>query len=380
MYARGEGARALTDEAWLQAMLDVEAALAQACAAEGLISAASAREIAAACRAREFDVAAIGAEGARHVSPVVPLVAALKASVGEPARAGVHLGATSQDVLDTALMLVAQRALGPLLNDAYAAADAAARLADAHRRTPFVGRTLLQQALPVSFGLRAAGWLDGIDAALARLVAVRDGELAVQMGGPVGARSPAIAARVARELGLAEPVLPWHTIRVRPANLAGALGVLAGVLAKIALDVKLLAQPELGEVAEGADPGGGGSTAMAHKRNPVASVSVLACAKRIPGLVATILASMEQELERAAGAWQAEWGVHTELLELVGSAAAWARELLEHLQVDVGRMQHNLQALAAAGVSEAQAPPEHLGGADELIDRALARHRALERP
>ncbi len=377
VYARGESAQALTDEAWLQAMLDVEAALARACAAEGLIDAESAARIAEACVASQFDLAAIGAEAGRHASPVIPLVAALKASVDESARPAVHLGATSQDVLDTALMLVAQRALAPLRRDAAAAADAAARLAEAHRRTPLVGRTLLQQALPVSFGLRAAGWLEGIDAAAARLTAVADRELAVQMGGPVGARAPAIAARMAAELGLAEPVLPWHTIRVRPANLAAGLGVLAGVLAKIARDITLLAQQEVAEVAEGGDPGRGGSSAMAHKHNPVASVSVLACAKRVPGLVATVLACMEQEHERAAGAWQAEWGVHTELLELVGSATAWTRELLEQLEVDAGRMGHNLQTLASAGVSAAGAPGEHLDGADELIDRTLARHRAL---
>jgi 3-carboxy-cis,cis-muconate cycloisomerase len=238
------------------------------------------------------------------------------------------------------------------------------------------GRTLLQQALPTSFGLRAAGWLVGIDEARARLAQVRNRELAVQMGGAVGSRTPAVAAGVAAELGLAAPTVPWHTIRVRPANLAGAAGALAGVLGKVARDVTLLAQDEVGELREGDGPDRGGSTAMAHKRNPVAAVSVLACSKRAPGLVATLLACMEQEHERAAGAWQAEWGTLTELLSLTGSATAWARELLEHLQVDQKRMRENLARLAAAGVQEATEPERHLGAAPELIDRALAAHRS----
>jgi 3-carboxy-cis,cis-muconate cycloisomerase len=376
-YGRGGAAAELTDRAWLRAMLEVEAALARACAAERLIPERSALQIAAACVPERFDLAAIGAEAGEHATPVVPLVAALRAAVGEDVRAHVHAGATSQDVLDTALMLLAHRALGPLLEDAAAGADAAAGLADAHRLTAMTGRTLLQQALPVSFGLRAAGWLSGIDSARGRLLEVRSSELAVQMGGPVGARGPAVAARVAAELGLAEPVMPWHTIRVRPAALAGALGTLAGVLGKVARDVTLLAQQEVGEAAEGGDQSRGGSSAMSHKRNPVAAVSVLACVKRVPGLVATVLATMESEHERAAGAWQAEWGVHTELLGLVGSATAWTRELLEELRVDPGRMAENLQRLAAAGVPEAAAAGEHLDGAGELIDRALAAHRAL---
>jgi 3-carboxy-cis,cis-muconate cycloisomerase len=369
IYARGAAAAELTDRAWLQAMLDVEAALARGCAAEGQIPGLAAEEIATACRADAFDVAQLGREAADNATPVVGLVKALRAAVPEPAREHVHLGATSQDVADTALMLIARRALGPLLDDALVAADAAARLADAHRNTPMIGRTLLQQAVPVTFGLRAAGWLTGLDAARRRLRHVRDAELAVQMGGPVGARAPAVAAHVAAELGLAEPVMPWQAIRLRPVTLAAALGAFDGVVAKIARDVTLLAQQEVAEVSEGGDASRGGSSAMAHKRNPVAAVSVLACTKRTPGLVATALAAMEQEHERAAGAWQSEWGTYTELLGLTGSAAAWTRELLENLTVDPERMRANL-ATAATGD---QPIPE---GAGELVDRALEAHRA----
>ena len=373
IYGRGASAE-LSDQAWLQAMLDVEAALARGCAAEGLIPVAAGQEIASACRAERFDLVQLGREAADHATPVVALVAALRKAVGGRLAGYVHLGATSQDVLDTAAMLVAHRALGPLLADARAAAAAAARLADLHRDTAMVARTLLQQALPTSFGLRAAGWLVGIDEARARLAEVRGHELAVQMGGPVGARGPAVAARVAAELSLAEPTLPWHAIRVRPASLATALGELAGVLGKVARDVTLLAQEEVGEAHEGGSAGRGASSAMSHKSNPVGAISVLACVKRVPGLVATILACMEQEHERAAGAWQAEWGTLTELLGLVGSATAWSRELLENLELDPGRMRANLERLGERGVEEALAPERHLGAASELIDRALAAH------
>ncbi len=375
IYARGGAAGRVSGEAWLQAMLDAEAALARACAREELISAADAEAIAAVCEADRFELAAIAEAAAEHASPIVALVRALREAVGEPAGDHVHLGATSQDIIDTAAMLVARRALEPILADAAAAADACAHLAEAHRATPMVARTLLQQALPTSFGLRAAGWMVGVDEARARLAHVREGELAAQMGGPVGTRDPAIAGHVAAELGLAEPLLPWPTIRTRVASLAGALGALAGVLGKIARDVTLLAQDEIGELREGGGPGHGVSSAMAHKRNPVAAVSVLACTRRVPGLVATLLSAMEQEHERAAGAWQAEWGTLTDLLALSGSATAWARDLLSGLEVDERRMGENLARLARAGVSEAADPQAHLGAASELVDRALAAHR-----
>ena len=362
IYARGETAAQLSDVAWLQAMLDVEAALAVAVGAP----AESARQIAAACRAERFDLGALAAETARNATPVVGLVAALRDAVPADAREYVHTGATSQDIVDTALMLVAQRALGPLLADARVAAGHAAALAAEHRHARMIGRTLLQPALPTTFGLRAAGWLVGIDEARDRLASVVGTELAVQMGGPVGGGSPRVAARLAAELRLAEPVMPWGAIRVRPANLATALGTLAGVFSKVARDVTLLAQQELAEVAEGE---AGSSSAMAHKRNPVAAVSTLACTGRVPGLVSTILAAMEQEHERAAGAWQAEWGTHTELLGLTGSAAAWTETMLGGLHVDADRMAANL---AASPTADRPLPD----GAQDLIDRALAAHAA----
>jgi 3-carboxy-cis,cis-muconate cycloisomerase len=233
--------------------------------------------------ASEVDIAQLGRDAADHVSPVVPLAKRFP---------GTHTGATSQDIIDTAMMLVARSALVPLLDDAAAAAAAAA-LARRHRETPILGLTLMQPAVPTSFGLKAAGWMTAIDEAGHGLSSI---SVAVQMGGPVGTRDPAVAADVAAALGLADPILPWHTDRVLPARLACGLGVLAGALAKIARDVTLSDAIREGVL------GRGGSSAMPHKRNPVAAVSILACARRVPGLVATMLASMEQEHERAAGA------------------------------------------------------------------------------
>lgn len=328
IYARGGAATEVSDEAWVQAMLDVEAALGGP-----KLSVA------------DLDVSELGREGAEHVSPVVPLARLFVET---------HKGATSQDILDTAMMLVAKRALGPILDDARGAAEAAAGLAESQRETAMMARTLLQDALPTSFGLTAARWMVAIDEAIRELLRV---PLAVQMGGPVGQRDPTVAAEVSRLLALEEPVLAWHTDRIGPARLATALGLLAGALSKVARDVTL--SPELREGI----PGRGGSTAMEHKRNPVAAVSVLACARRVPGLVATMLSCMEQERERAAGSWQAEWGTISELLSLTGSATAWARDMLEHLEVDVEAMR------VAAG-----AAPD-LGAASALIDRALQSHR-----
>jgi 3-carboxy-cis,cis-muconate cycloisomerase len=229
------------------------------------------------------------------------------------------------------------------------------------------GRTLLRQALPITFGAKAAVWLAGIEEAGAALAEVAQRVAAEQMGGPVGLREPSVAAAVAADLELAAPPVPWHAVRVRPVALAAALGALAGVLAKVARDVALLAQTEVAEVREGGGPRRGASSAIAHKRNPVAAVSVLACAQRVPALVATMFTAMAGEHERAAGAWQAEWGTLTELLRLTGSAAAWTRDLLEHLEVDPAPMRANLGG----------DPPTvaDLAAAADLVDRTLAARR-----
>jgi 3-carboxy-cis,cis-muconate cycloisomerase len=368
VLARGAVRDATGDRAWLQAMLDVEAALARGLAAVGLIPAAAVAAIVGACQAPDYDVSALAAEATGPGNPVLPMVTRLRAAAGA-AGEYVHLGATTQDVLDTAAMLVARRALEPLLADLSAAADSAARLARTHRDTPAPGRTLLQDALPVTVGLVTAGWLVGLTAAADRLAAVRDTRLAVQLGGAVGtmdgwgAAGPELVDRVAADLGLTAPELAWHTERTRVGELAGALGIAAGAIAKVARDITLLASSDVGEVREAS---GGGSTAMPHKRNPVASISALACALPAPGLVATLLTAMVQEHQRAAGAWQAEWRPLRELLVTVGSAASWLRESLAGLTVDA----------AASTAHAARLPdPTRIGIPGELIDRVLAVRR-----
>jgi 3-carboxy-cis,cis-muconate cycloisomerase len=353
---RGGAAGAVADRALLQALLDVEAALARAWANVGVIPPGAAEAIAEACVADAFDIEALGTEAARHAQPVVGLVAVLRAAVGSPHAEHVHHAATSQDVLDTALMLVARRALDFVLTDLRRAADACAVLAETHAATPIIGRTLMQQATATTFGRKAAGWMTGLDDARVALAAVRDDVLAVQLGGPVGTlHEPSVVAAVAGVLGLVAPVLPWHTDRRRPAQLAAALGVAAGAAAKVARDVVLLAQQEVGEVREGGDATAGASSSMPHKRNPVAAISALACAERVPALVATVLGAMAQEHERAAGAWQAEWETLLELLRLSGSAVAWVAELTGALEVDPARMAANLAAAPGDGVAPTSA-------------------------
>lgn len=381
VLARGGAGRAVDDRAWLQALLDVEAGLARALAAAGVVDGDHAAAVVAACDVDRFDVAALGAGAAATGTPVVPLVRALRAAVGSPADTAVHRGATSQDVVDSAAMLVAARALAPLLEDLRAAADAAAALAARHRDTPMVARTLLQHALPTTFGLVAAGWLVGLDEATRRLDEVRQTRLAVQLGGAAGTLAalgdagPAVLRALAGELGLAEPVVGWHTIRTRPAEVAGALGEAAGMVAKVARDLTLLAATEVAEVTDGA-PGRGGSSTLPHKRNPVAAVAAAACAAQAPGLVATLLGAMAHEHQRAAGSWHAEWRPWSELLRSVGSAAAWLRDGLEHAVVDPARMRATLELTHGAVLAErvAAALAEHVGtdAAHDLVARATS--------
>ena len=258
------------DAAWLQALLDAEAALAWAEAECGVVPGAAAEAIAACCQATRFDPAALGRAARSDGNPVIPLVSALRGEVAATARSWVHWGATSQDILDTAAMLVAARTVALIDAELVRLAEACAALARTHRDTVMAGRTLLQQALPITFGLKAAGWLAGVDDARIQLGAARAG-LAVQLGGAagtlasLGSAGPAVLAAFARRLGLAEPLLPWHTARQRISGLAGALGTVAGTAAKISADVVLLAQTEVAEVAEQTP---GGSSTLPHKRNP----------------------------------------------------------------------------------------------------------------
>src|SRR5215213_9483447 len=348
----------LSDRAVLRAMLDAERALATAGARVGVVPEGAAAAIAAVCQAGRFDPAELGRRAVAAGNPVVPLVGdltqAVAAEAGAAAAGWVHHGATSQDILDTAISLVAARALGPVLDDLDAAAEAAAGLAEQHRDTMMAGRTLGQHA-PPSW---AAGWLVALEEAAAGLARVRRERLAAQLGGAAGTLAAfgphgiEVARVYAAELGLAEPVLAWHTNRTRVGELAGALGVAAGVLGKLALDVTLLAQTEIAEVTEPAGGGRGGSSTLPHKHNPVGAVLVVAGTRRVPGLVASLLGSMAQEQERASGAWHGEWEPLVELLRLVGGAAARTRELLGGLEVHPDRMRANLEGTGGQLLTE----------------------------
>jgi 3-carboxy-cis,cis-muconate cycloisomerase len=353
------------DRARLRALLDVEAALARAAAHAGLIPAEAATAIAGCCDPDRFDAVDLGLRASASATVVVPLVEDLKALIPEECAKYVHYGATSQDIVDTAMMLVAARVLDVVLADLVTVADALAGLAERFRDAPQIGRTLLQHAVPTTFGAVCAGWLVGLDEARAGLATVRRERLAVQLGGPVGDLGPfgehgfSVVEHLAADLGLAVPVTPWHTQRNRVGELAAAIGLVGGALSTVAQNVVLLSQTEIGELAEGTP---GGSSSMPHKRNPARSVLVLAATHRIPGLVATVFAGMPQEAQRAVGRWQAEWPAVTELLRLVGGAAAHARALLGDLRVDAERMRS-----AAGGPAPASA--------GIVVDRALAAHR-----
>jgi 3-carboxy-cis,cis-muconate cycloisomerase len=341
----------ISDHTWLTALLSAEKALAAALAKAGAIPASAAAEIGRHCDPAGFDPAEIGRLAVKSGNPVVPLVRQLTAKVPGDAARYVHFGATSQDIMDTAVSLIAKDAVVSVLADVDAAADACARLADEHRDTVMIGRTLMQHALPTTFGLKCAGWLVALDEATANLRRV---QLEAQLGGAVGTLAvfgdAEIPALFAAELGLAEPRIPWHTNRTRLAELAAALGVLAGVFGKIALDVTLMAQTEVGEVAESS---GGGSSSMPHKQNPVRAILITAAVTRIPGLVSTMLAAMPQEHERAAGGWHAEWETLGSLLSLVGGAAARLHDLLSGLQVDRERMRANIELTGGVVMAEA---------------------------
>ena len=372
------------DAAWLRAMLAAEAALARALERAGLAPAgAGASVTAAASRTGDFDIAELSQSSALTGNPVPGLARTLTRLVPDPAaKAAVHKGATSQDIMDTAAMLLARDAIDAVADSLSGAAAAAARLADAHRGTLMIGRTLLQQAVPVTFGVVAAGWLAGLDGALDGLASVRETRLAVQFGGAAGTLASLgpsgaqVKSLMAAELGLLDPPLPWHTERLRIIDVAVAMARVTAALSKIARDVTLLAQTEIAEVSEGAEPtaataatgpagtgegaGGagssaprrGGSSAMPNKNNPVAAVAILGCARQAGGLLATLVASAEQEHQRAAGAWHAEWQPFSHLLQLAVSAAAWARDLLANLTVDTGRMAANLAATGGLPMAE----------------------------
>ncbi|HSC04088.1 MAG TPA: 3-carboxy-cis,cis-muconate cycloisomerase [Solirubrobacteraceae bacterium] len=385
LFAHGDVAGEVSGEALAEAMVEVEVALLQALADVDLAPAAAADELAEALRSGRLvlDLDELGRGTGEQGTPVPALLRTLRLQLSETASAHLHKGATSQDVIDTAIMLVSRRALDRIISELSGAADACAELVQKHREAIIPGRTLLQQALPVTFGLKAAHWLSGLDGALADLRAVREAELAVQFGGAVGTlanlgtRGLEVAAGLAERLDLSAPALPWHTVRLGPVRIATALGATLGLLGKIGRDVVLLAQSEVAEVAEGGGEGRGGSSTMPHKRNPVGGIGLIACAQRGPGLVATMLAAMAQEHERGAGGWQAEWETLLELLRLTGSGAAIARELLAGLEADPGKMRADMDLTGGLVMSEsvaaALAPSMGRSDAQKVVEKAARR-------
>lgn len=374
---------AVSGRSWLEAMLEAERALANAGALAGVVPAEAAAKIAEECSADAYDWDVLLLEWRRSGSPADALVRTLVRRAGEDAGRWVHLGATSQDIVDTAAMLVARRALGLVVGRLTLAADACAELARAHRDTPMAGRTLLQHAVPTTFGLKAAGWLVALADARGRLAELRQ-TLPAQLGGAAGTlsalgeRGIEVSALFARELALAEPTLPWHANRTPIAELGAALAIVAGVVGKVALDLQLLAQTEVSEVREGGD--GGGSSAMPQKRNPVGATWARAGAELARGHASVLIGAAAVEHERGAGAWQAEGDALSGVLATTGGAAAALAGALDVLEVDAKRMRANLDLSGGAIVAErlALVLAERLGRSEARTLVRTASLRAAE--
>jgi len=374
-------AQLFSDESVLKAMLDFEVALARTEAQLGILPKAASDVIAKAAQVGSFDAAALAEATLRAGTPGIPLAKALTERVRaiDAGAAGyVHWGATSQDVADTALILLLRQAQPILEADLSKLERALERLSEQHSRTVMLGRTLMQAAPPVTFGLKAAGWLAAIRRSHAHLQRSFAEALVLQFGGAVGTLAAlgdqglTTARALADDLGIACPDAPWHTHRDRLAVLLCGLGVLTGTLGKMARDISLLMQNEVGEVAEPGGEGRGGSSTMPHKRNPIGCTVTLAAANRVPGLVSTSLSGMVQENERGVGAWQAEWSTVSAIVQAAGLAVASMAEVAEGLTVDAERMRANIAA--TRGVVFAERAMILLG---RVLGRDVA-HRLLE--
>jgi len=375
-----------TDRARLQAMLDFEAALARAEASVGVIPANAVAAIVTHCRADLFDLGALASATALAGNPAIPLVKALTARVAADdalAARYVHWGSTSQDVIDSGLVLQLREALGLMQTDLDRLTAALGEAARAYRATPIVARTLLQHALPATFGLKLAGSLDATARHRQRLAEARKRALVLQFGGAsgtlaaLGDKGIPVSRALAKELDLPEAPLPWHAHRDRLAEVAVTLGLLAGTLGKIGRDIALLMQTEVAEVFEPAGEGKGGSSAMPHKRNPVGSVVAQAAALRVPGLVATMLSAMVQEHERGVGGWHAEWETLPQIVLLAAGALRHTVAMVGGMEVDTARMRRNLDATHGLIMAEAVslALGEHIGRSEahQLVEAACRR-------
>jgi 3-carboxy-cis,cis-muconate cycloisomerase len=352
------------DAATLQNMLDFEAALARAEATTGVIPKSAAEPIGKACKAEAFGIADLAEAATRSGNLAIPLVKALTANVAKAdaeAARYVHWGATSQDVIDSAAMLTLRAGIDALLADIDRAIAGFAKLARAHRNTAVVARTWLQHALPMPFGLKLAEYASALHRSKLRLRRLRGETLALQFGGAAGTlaalgdKGLAVAEALARELKLPLPEAPWHTHRDRIAEAASVLAILSGTCGKIARDVSLMMQTDVGEAFEPSGAGRGGSSTMPHKRNPVAAASALGAATMAPNLAATIFAAQVQDHERSAGPWHAEWPTLPALLLVTSGALAAIVDIAEGLEVDVERMRANLDTAHGLIMAEAVA-------------------------
>lgn len=372
-----------SSRAHVQGMLHFEAALARAEARAALIPPEAAITIATHCKADFFDSAALYQEAALAGTPAIPLVRMLTAHVEDEAKKFVHWGATSQDAIDTALMLQMRSGIDQLLAGLLSIGAACATLAEQHRHTPMIGRTLLQQALPITFGLKAARWLALVTRQIVALRERRERSLVVQLGGATGTlaslgeKGLQVIAFLAEDLQLGVPDLPWHTERDRIGEIASTLGIIAGAMAKIASDVVHLAQTEVGEASEGTAPGKGTSSAMPQKHNPVDTTSTLAAARLAMGSVSVLLSAMVQEHERAVGGWQAEWVAIPDLFRFTARAVEGVRSMVAGLQINPARMRANLDLTGGLVMAESlmMALAPHLGRAEAYrIVQVLCNH------
>ena len=339
-------------EAYLSAMLRFEAALAQAQAEEGMIPKTAADSITSCCNLDHIDIPslipAIGLAGNPNIPLVKQLTAAVKQLDPEAAKY-VHLGATSQDVIDTALMVQLKAALILVQKDLEQLLNQLHQLAETHRHSIMAGRSFLQHARPITFGNKVATWMDGLIRSAQRIEQVLQHNLVLQFGGAVGTltgfgeKALPVASSLAQNLDLALPPIPWHTQRDRIVEVASTLGILTGNLGKMAKDISLLMQTEVAEVFEPSGAGKGGSSAMPHKRNPVGCVAILAAAQRSPALLSTLFQSLPQDHERATGLWHAEWLPLVELCKITAGALQQALHMTNGLEVDTQRMLRNLE-------------------------------------
>jgi 3-carboxy-cis,cis-muconate cycloisomerase len=382
-----------SDRGHLQGILDFEAALARAQAGAGVIPVAAAHTIAGQCRAELFDIAALSKGTAIAGNSAIPIINELTRLVAaaDPAAANyVHWGATSQDALDTALVLQLRQGLELIEADARELSRTLAKVAAEHKETPIAGRTWLQHAAPTTFGLKVAGWLCAVARHLERLRALEPRAFVLQLGGAAGtlaaldADAEQTVSLLAEQLGLRPAELPWHSHRDRLVEVAVTLGLLVGSLGKMARDLALMSQSEVGEVAEPALPGRGGSSSMPQKRNPVGCATVLATATRTPALVSVLLSAMTQEHERGLGGWQAEWETLPEILLLTSGALSQMRQVMVGLRVDAERMRANLDLtgglIYAEAVSTALARAIGHAAAHQRVERACRHAREQRRP